>query len=595
MSRESTLLMKPKPPPADSVRGSRSMLVGLPIASGLALYASFWTPIATFVALVPMGLLIRLSGSRWWIYFGAWLGGLAFFLPGIHWLRYCDEDSGWLGWITMSLYLSLYFPAFVFLARICSRRWNLPVIFTVPIVWIALEYVRMHALTGFGWLLLAHSVYEWIWLIQLADFSGVWGVGFVIALVNAVWVELLTLPLVELAGTGLRLSRAVRWRLALAAGLVVASLAYGTARVYSAQFRDGPRVLLLQSALPQSLKNNDPDRTFDHIAVLTRDAQAYVADLVIWPETSYPYFYGDVSPEVDDAELYRLRTSRRASSAAADAENDAQEGANLRAYLRNAHDELAAMSNRLGMPLLVGLIRHDFRPGSVKVYNSSVLFAPGLGAVDVYDKIHLVPFGEYLPLKDSLPLLKMLVPYDADEGFGLDASDGFDTIHFGDLHFASLICFEDTLPHLAREFFRRETAAEPIDFLVNQSNDGWFQGSIESDHHLAASVFRCVEARAPMVRASNIGITAYVDGNGRVAKRFQVNGKSKGVAGGMDAMIQLDDRRGPYIVLGDWLAQACLVIAGGCVAMSTLRHAGRIFRRINAAEATSQPGARPAK
>src|SRR5690606_36509562 len=114
---------------------------------------------------------------------------------GTQWLRYCDP-SAWLGWLLLAAYLALYFPAFLLLARIWHRRWKMPVLLAIPIAWVALEYVRMHLMTGMGWLLLAHSIYQWTPFLQIADFSGVYGVSLVVALVNALVVELLTNPLV---------------------------------------------------------------------------------------------------------------------------------------------------------------------------------------------------------------------------------------------------------------------------------------------------------------------------------------------------------------------------------------------------------------
>lgn len=553
-------------------------LVVLPITSGLLLWVSFWVPILVWIALAPLGLLICMHGDRRWLYFGAWLGGAAFFLPATYWLMYCDEDRGWLGWLSLAFYLSLYLPAFVFLARIAHRRWKTPIILAVPVVWTALEYVRMHALTGFGWLLLAHSVHRWTWLIQLADFASVWGVGFVVALANGLVIELLTLPLVEFTQRGRQLARPIKWRLIGVCMISLGTLGYSAFRLYTAEFRSGPLLLLVQSNLPQSLKNKDADATFDHILRLNDDARAFQADLVVWPETSFPYLYGNVAIDVDDAELHRL-SMRGGTVNDQDGSSPEKLGAKLRSYLQSNCELLADVTNQLEKPLLVGLVRHDFRRDEARRFNSSVLFVPNKGPVAYYDKHHLVPFGEYLPLRTVFPLLKLLVPYDVDEGFGLDPSDEFRTIHHDPLHFASLICFEDTLPHVAREFFRRETPGRPIEFLVNQSNDGWFHGSIESDLHLAASVFRCVETRAPMARVSNIGITALVDGNGRIVKQFQRDGKSKRIAGGMDCIIPLDDRRGPYIAWGDWLAQLCLVATIGGLFASALRHLVRITRR----------------
>lgn len=173
------------------------------IASGFMLWASFWLPALVWIAIVPFGLSIRLEAKRLYLYLGAWLGGLTFFLPGVYWLSFCDPQA-WLGWLLLATYLSLYFPAFLFLARVLNRRWTVPLIIAAPAAWVALEYIRMYALSGFGWLFLAHSIYRWTWTIQIADFAGVYGVSFLIVLVNAYFVELLTQPLFVRSASTLR-------------------------------------------------------------------------------------------------------------------------------------------------------------------------------------------------------------------------------------------------------------------------------------------------------------------------------------------------------------------------------------------------------
>ena len=410
--------------------------------------------------------------------------------------------------------------------------------------------------------------------IQLADFAGVWGVSFVLATVNGMFVDLLTMRPFLRDGNRSCFNPALRRRVVVVLILLASVLFYGSRRINQGDFREGPRVILIQTNLEQRLKNDNAAQTLEQAVLLTGDVADVPADLVVWPETSYPYFYGDIDEETSDTEIDRLWRAR--GGRGGDERDPAKGGARLRESLTAAREELTRITDDLGKPLLVGTIRSDFRPGLLRQYNSSVLFAPGQGAVAHYDKLHLVPFGEYLPLKETLPILKALMPYDADANFGLDNATEPVSIHFGGLSFAPLICFEDTLPHLARDFIRRQAPDSPIEFFVNQSNDGWFQGSVEADYHLAASVFRCIECRVPMVRVSNTGITALVDGNGRLAKVFAPQGKTKLVAGGMDAVIPIDDRQSLYVLLGDWLGQLCLTFVLLGISLSTFRHACRI-------------------
>lgn len=578
--------------PGVSPRLRTSILIGLPVASGLLLYLSTlaaWTSIFVWIALVPLCLLITFQASRVRLYLGAYLGGLAFYLPGMHWLRYCDP-SAWLGWLLLAAYLALYFPAFLLLARIWHRRWKMPLLLAIPITWVALEYVRMHLMTGMGWLLLAHSIYQWTWVIQIADFAGVFGVSLVIALVNALFTELLTTPLYVRADANIPPSPrhrkvehlamvgnpVIRWRVKFTLGVLIAVLTYGSFRGWQTETTPGPRVVLIQTSIPQSLKNQDPQETFKEVLDLTADVRDLDADLFIWPETSYPFLYGHVDPQLSDLEVDRLRIADEKS----DREPSEESGKKLRESLLEGQRHLTNLTDQLGSPLLVGTIRYHYAPGIAHLYNSSVLYVPEKGPVAYYDKIHLVPFGEYMPLKETLPILRRLMPYEEGYDFSLDHATRFTTLHYENLHFASLICFEDTLPHIARGFLTQPTEQHPIDFFVNQSNDGWFRGSIEAHYHLAASIFRCVECRLPMVRVSNTGITALVDSYGTVQKAFEHNGRRTNIRGGMDAVIPLDSRTPPYVTFGDWLPQLCLAVSLLGFLMSTLRHFRIAYRRL---------------
>lgn len=538
-----------------------------PLLSGLLLWGSFWAPWLALVALVPLMLLVLREDSARRIYLGAWLGGLAFFLPGVQWLRYCDKDA-WLGWLLLALYLSLYFPVFVLSARLLCR-W-LPLRLAAPAAWVGLEYVRMYLLSGFGWLLLAHSVWQWSWLIQIADVAGVYGVSFLLAFVNAVLAEI-----VQDSRTADR--GAPRGKIALAARLAPAAIAlagsvlYGWFRVQQEPFATGPTVALVQTNLEQSIKNQDNEKSLKHVAGLTTLESAQKADLIIWPETSYPRLFGRVEPTLSTSALLQLWTERFKPRPGESPPTD-DYGALIRSEMERNANDLAAFTDWLGKPLLVGMIWSELRPDYFRQYNSSVLLAPHRGVIDHYDKIHLVPFGEFVPLRETLPLLKILLPYDTDT-FGIDAATDYRTLQLGRWHFASLICFEDTLPHLARMFLRQAATGPRPDFFVNQSNDGWFQGSVEADYHLAASVFRSVENRRPMVRSANMAVTALIDGNGVVRARLP-----RCETGCLIATVPIDGRQAPYLYLGDWLPLGCLIAGIVAVAAGLLRFfwAGRL-------------------
>jgi apolipoprotein N-acyltransferase len=268
-----------------------------------------------------------------------------------------------------------------------------------------------------------------------------------------------------------------------------------------------------------------------------------------------------------DLDIDRLRLARREHIIQKKKEPSEDTGALYRETICDGTKHIEKLAAKFDVPMLIGAIRNVYKPNLAAQYNVSLLVDPDEGVVSAYDKLHLVPYGEYLPFEAWLPFLKFLMPYEADYNFGLDAATNYETLHLNNMHFAALICFEDTLPSLAREFVSRATPERPVDFLINQSNDGWFQGSSEADYHLAASLFRCIECRRPMARASNTGITAMIDGNGRIAKVLEQMAddgsmRRKLFADALLVDMPLDGRSTLYVRWGDWFPAICLLVCG---------------------------------
>jgi apolipoprotein N-acyltransferase len=562
------------PPPPSPIR--LRTLVILASTTALLLWLAFaagrYFSGLVFVALVPLMLLVRLPAKLRSLYAASYIGGLLFFLLGLYWLGYAPPHWAQSVLMVASLagYCALYFPAFLFGARILNRTWNVPALFAFPIVWTALEWVRSTVITGFGWLLLGHSLAEWTWTIQLADFAGAYAVSFLIVLVNSLFVELLIHPL--MLGTKFDPTKRLRWRILVVFFACIGTGVYGAMRVSETDriAKPGPRVVLLHSTLPQDVKDNDVERSNKHMLALADRYRDEKADLLVFPETSLALtLYGEVATEVSEVELAKLYIRRDARGGSKeDFPETAAYGRYLQSLMGDSRRELLRLADDLGKPVVVSLIRRAFTQGRYAKYNSTVLTAPGKGEVGVYDKLHLVPFGEYLPLADSAPFLRWLMPYGPNDNFGLDHASAVKTIQHGSLRFGALICFEDTVPWIARAMVN--LPGEPIDFFVNQSNDGWFEGSVEADYHLKSAVFRCVETRKSMVRSTNIGATCLVDSCGRVSG---VHPRFEDGASVVD--VPLDGRTTIYAALGDWLAIGCGLLTAGYLAATTVV----VFRR----------------
>jgi apolipoprotein N-acyltransferase len=216
--------------------------------------------------------------------------------------------------------------------------------------------------------------------------------------------------------------------------------------------------------------------------------------------------------------------------------------------------------------MLVGAILYDHRPDRLSKYNAALLFEPLVRAVQAYNKIHLVPFGEFVPFLDSMPWLTVFTPY--RNGYVPTLTFGKDPLilALGAYRLAIGICFEDTVPHVIRRFFHEAGNGRQPDMLINISNDGWFHGSSELDMHLAVSVFRTIEHRVPLARAVNTGISALIDGNGEI--RDTLPRLTENV---LNVNVPLDDRTSLYTNWGDWLGTSCLAVTIGLVPLGIMR------------------------
>jgi apolipoprotein N-acyltransferase len=486
------------------------------IFSGALLYLCYF-PVAwgwlSWVALVPLLGLVRAQARPRRIYWSAYIGGLCFFVPAIAWMRVADYRM-YATWLMLATYCALYFPAGLCLIRLLDRRSPVPLALSVPIVWTALEWLRSFALTGFAWYYLGHAQHRFESIIQVADLGGVYAISFVVAAVNGLLADLLfRMPSLRDRFRWAEPTTVSHGPVVLSAigvvGLVLAAVVYGTIRLEEGSFEAGPRVALLQGNLDQRIRNqasgpNGWEET-THLMKLHYFGLATLAkmhsigrpiDLVVWPETSYPHVYVDIPPNVPLESLPQGVKDYAAS---------------VLANLRFDVAQLIPAEQLVGLNTEVILA-----PGKPIRYSSALLVHKNGELGERFDKMHRVPFGEFVPFRDWLPFMNALAPYDHD--YSISIGEHFTRFPLGKLTFGSLICYEDTDPFLARRYVQDSPDGKPVDFLVNMSNDGWFDGSAEHDEHLVISRFRAIECRRCLVRAVNEGISAIIDGNGRVLK-----------------------------------------------------------------------------
>jgi apolipoprotein N-acyltransferase len=389
-----------------------------------------------------------------------------------YWIAYTVGVLGKLGWplgclaaLLVSVYMALYISAAGYFLFRLHDRLGPAGLWAFPVVWTGLEYARSVLLTGSPWMLLGYSLAGRTVLVQAADLAGVFGLGFLLSAAGVCVYAALK-----------RIAAGERWAAALPIAAFSAILAflllYGSLRVGQVGVNAPDRRLrvgIAQGGIDQSRKwdASYQSATLKTYEALSREAASRGVDVLVWPETAAPFFYGW------EADLSR-------------------------------HVERIASEN--GLPLIFGA--PWFSPSEGGKYFNSVFLLDGKGIPESrYDKRHLVPFGEYIPLRSVLFFIRKLT-----EG-GEDFSPGTGPALFpvrGGLAGAS-ICYEAVFPGIIRD-----SVLGGATFLVNVTNDAWFGDTVAPRQHFAMARMRCVEFRRPMVRAANSGISALVDARGEV-------------------------------------------------------------------------------
>ncbi len=459
-----------------------SILSGVFLAWG---FPGFGKATLAFVALVPLMFAVQSASAKK----AAWLGllsGFVFFMISLSWLQNLTgtvaggalKASALLGYAVLALYCALYFIPFSVTVALGMRRWggssalkNIRLMFALTMVWTAAEYLRGILFTGFPWNPLGVTQYANTTIIQIAEWGGV---SIISAFV--VWMNAAVFVTIRQYTHGTH-SRTYRPHIELMFGIlpIALSLMYGMNLLF-----DQPKnfrsvgVALVQPNIPQTEKwDREKDQQIrDTLAELTSAvARLGRVDLIIWPETALPDFI-------------RLPSSIESQ-------------------------ELVAGVVAEGIPLLAGTMDYAFTDSGPVYYNSSILFGTNGIEVAKYDKQHLVPFGEYVPFPK---LMKKFTPIEVDFGGGTEST--LMPLQ-GKAPFSVLICFEDTVASLAAKAVRNGAC-----WLVNQTNDAWFDPGAQSEQHLAHAVFRCIENRIPMARCGNTGVTCTIDAYGNVTRNL---------------------------------------------------------------------------
>ncbi len=514
-----------------------AMLSGLMIGACFPPLEHRWFACLPWIALAPLcwaiWMLPRPDSLKKWAlrsFLLGWISGTLSFLITFFWIT---TVTG-LGWVLLCCVIGIYPGLWALFASLVLRsigesgdpdkRWlsswrNLAVALLAAAAWTAMEWLRETLFSGFGWNPLGVALRGCIPLIQIAGITGTAGLTFLCMLGSA-----------TVAITVERLRREIvagrtrpHFDFFIGVLIVVLVFVYGVKKITTPPAATIPlRIAGVQGNVPvyDYWDTKCEGRIMEGYLRQSRIALGMEPDLVIWPEAATP------RPLLLDEIIY------------------------------GQVKELAAHTPA---DFLIGSVHYEAEPKGD--YNSAILLTRHAENWQIYNKVHLVPFGEYVPFRKTFPLFSWIVggkvPYDFDSGKGpavlsLSARPPNAAIKIG-----TLICFEDTLGDLTRRF-----AGLGAQLLITLTNDGWFEHSVGTRQHLANAQLRTVETGLPLLRVADTGISCWIDGSGRVKQILHGEGNNTFVEGILSATIPvpLHPEATFYTLHGNLFAHACLGI-----------------------------------
>ncbi|OQY05027.1 MAG: apolipoprotein N-acyltransferase [Planctomycetales bacterium 4572_13] len=515
-----------------------------------------------WVAWVPFILACRADMSVQRLMTCAYLGGLSFWFGNMYWLVIVSFP----GYIAFSIVQAFYWPLLALSVRFVLRK-QWPMFLAAPLIFVGAEAIQGVMFTGFGWYYLAHSQYQHLPLIQICDIFGTLGVSALIAMVNGLTVDWINKSrAAQAAGSEPQGSRVIG-RLApsrccwlatiITAILLAGSSVYGCFRLAQTpkHLTKGPLIGSVQPNVPAYVKEemDNGQKILDDLIADSEKCIEAGAAMVCWPETmvlapmnrSYLARFDNPLPDIEPQRFHKQ----------------------ILAHCTDKTSYVLFGANAVD----VGCSNNGCK--ITAQYNAAFLYRPdGTPDPKRYDKIHRVPFGEYIPFRDISWIYRLFMffnPYDYD--YSLTAGTDYTTFEIeadGQKYgFGVLICYEDTDSTVARKLVVDQNGLKKADWLVNISNDGWYVHfkdrqvvpMVELAQRTAISAFRCVENRVSIIRSVNTGISCLIEPTGKIRDGYAAGNlpdkvmDRQGVAGWFADTIPIDSRVTIFSRHGRWL------------------------------------------
>jgi apolipoprotein N-acyltransferase len=453
--------------------------------SGLLLIISFAPYDFYYVAwcaLVPFFISLWGKSGKRALLLGLTMG-FVYFLGTTYWVYNSLYNYGHLPFVVsilmvglLNLYLAFYVGLFSFVFSSLLSKSKFPAVILAPPLWVTLEILRTYVFTGFPWSILGYSQYTFLPFIQIADITGVYGLSFLVVSFNGALTDILFLPKKRREAPLFSLSYSIAGLILLCLSLG-ATFYYGHLTLQRTISSKTLKVSVIQGNIDQDKKW---DRRFEKEIIdtykrLTTEADRKSPDLIVWPENALPFVFE---------------------------------------YDKNKTEALINFQKKLDTYLLLGsdMIK-EIKDKKIYFSNSAILIGPDGSVISIYDKIHLVPFGEYLPLKWLFPFIDKLVVTVGEFITG----DDFMVMETSFGKISTVICYEIIFPGLVRKFVN-----SGAQMIVTITNDAWFGDSPAPYQHFSMAVFRAIENRVPLARAANTGISGFIDAQGRIIQKSDI-------------------------------------------------------------------------
>ena len=494
-------------------------------------FPSFDLGIFAWFGLSPLLFVLRQQKSLVAAATGYLFGVVFWVVPGFWIPKVLTFDN----FLIVVFFFSLFYLVFGFIYRLICKRIGFWIILGAPALWVTLEYVRCNiSFLSWPWNLVGHSQYRYLPIIQIADITGVYGISFLIVMVNQLLSEVLDIFIERRGPSALSNPQTAKTKFVAHISAVVlalgVTLVYGWYKLSLPESENRLRVALVQANVLtwDNMPVVDQEKHLQAYEGLTREVAVSRPDLIVWPSSSLP-------APIRYSRLVNFNVRRLAIE--------------TKSYL---------LVGGAGMDKF-GPSKDGFLPFS----NTEFLIAPNGRIVAEYNKIRLLPFNEYLPLQGIITWPEWITSLKKS----FVAGEEYTLFEVSGEKFGTPICWENMFPDLFSRFVK-----EGAHFMVSVTNEGFFKQTAAPYQSLAMNAFRAVENRVAVVRSAATGISAFINSNGEIVERVQnSDGKDLFVSGILIRDIPVSKSKSFYTIYGDIFAYFAIIFAVLMIVVSLLR------------------------